>query len=296
MNLHEIEAAISTATGKTFHIDKQSHVGGGDINTAMKISGASSNNVGKDYFLKLNSASLLGMFEAEAAGLSDLAAAGAIRVPESVCTGISGSQAFIVMECLDLAGRGSMLAFGEQLAQMHRHTKDQFGWHRDNTIGSTPQINDWKDDWLSFWAEHRLGYQLELATTRGIGPSAIKTGEKLQARLEDFFPGYQPEPSLLHGDLWSGNYGFLSNGEAVIFDPATYYGDREADLAMTELFGGFGGEFYAGYNANWPLDEGYKIRKTLYNAYHILNHFNMFGGGYGSQAESMMGRLLAEVS
>jgi len=296
MDYHEIEAAISTVTGKTFHIDKQSHVGGGDINTAMKISGASSNSVGKDYFLKLNSASLLDMFEAEAAGLSDLAAAEAIRVPAAVCTGISGSQAFIVMENLELGGRGSMSMFGEQLAQMHRHTKDQYGWHRDNTIGSTPQINDWHDDWINFWAEHRLGYQLELAATRGMGSSAIKTGEKLQARLSDFFLGYQPDSSLLHGDLWSGNYGFLPNGEAVIFDPATYYGDREADLAMTELFGGFGGEFYAGYNASWALDEGYKIRKTLYNAYHILNHFNMFGGGYGSQAESMMGRLLAEVS
>jgi len=291
MDFHEIESAISAATGKAFHIDKQNHVGGGDINTAMKISGSN-----KDYFLKLNSASLLDMFEAEAAGLSDLASAGAIRVPEPVCTGISGSQAFIVMEYLDLAGRGSMSTFGEQLAEMHRHASERYGWHRDNTIGSTPQHNDWNDDWINFWAEHRLGYQLELAATRGIGSSAIKTGEKLQARLGDFFTGYQPEPSLLHGDLWSGNYGFLSNGEAVIFDPATYYGDREADLAMTELFGGFGGKFYAGYNASWPLDEGYKIRKTLYNAYHILNHFNMFGGGYGSQAESMMARLLAEVS
>lgn len=291
MDFHEVESVISTTTGKAFHIDKQSHVGGGDINTAMKLSGTN-----KDYFLKLNSASLLDMFEAEAAGLSDLASAGAIRVPEPVCTGISGSQAFIVMEYLDLGGRGAMSSFGEQLAQMHRHTKDQFGWHRDNTIGSTPQINDWKDNWINFWSEHRLGYQLELAAARGIGSAAIKTGEKLQERLGDYFQDYQPEASLLHGDLWSGNYGFLSNGEAVIFDPATYYGDREADMAMTELFGGFGGEFYAGYSASWPLDAGYKIRKTLYNAYHILNHFNMFGGGYGSQAESMMGRLLAEVS
>jgi fructosamine-3-kinase len=246
------------------------------------------------------------MFEAEAAGLHDLAEAEAVRVPAPVCTGISNSQAFIVIEHLDISGRGSMSTFGEQLAQLHRHSSEKsgsgqsakgpFGWHRNNTIGSTPQINDWQDDWATFWSEQRLGYQLELAARRGIGNSAISKGEKLREKLNDFFSSYHPAPSLLHGDLWSGNYGFVASGEAVIFDPATYYGDREADIAMTELFGGFGQDFYAGYNANWKLDEGYPLRKTLYNAYHILNHFNMFGGGYGSQAESMLGRLLAEVS
>lgn len=305
MDLHEIESAISTVTGKPFHIEKQSYVGGGDINTAMKISGANQAQAGQgqadqDYFLKLNSAQLLGMFEAEAAGLSEMAGVGAIRVPVPVCTGVAGSQAFIVMEYLQMGGRGSMCAFAEQLAQMHRHRRDQsgpaqYGWHRENTIGSTPQINDWTQDWIRFWSEQRLGYQLELAASRGIGSTAINKGESLRERLAEFFTDYQPEPSLLHGDLWSGNYGFVSSGEAVIFDPATYFGDREADLAMTELFGGFGGEFYAGYNASWPLDVGYSVRKQLYNVYHILNHFNMFGGGYGAQAESMMGRLLAEL-
>ncbi len=293
MNKQDIESAISAATGEVFVIDTQSHVGGGDINTAMKLSGVGH----KDYFLKLNSASLLDMFEAEAAGLADMAAAGAVRVPEPVCTGVTDSQAFIVIEYLEMGGRGSMSEFAEQLAQMHRHTYNQaqYGWHRDNTIGSTPQINDWMDNWIDFWSEHRLGYQLELASRRGIASSAINKGERLRERLSDFFTGYQPEASLLHGDLWSGNYGFVRSGEPVIYDPATYYGDREADLAMTELFGGFGGEFYAAYKASWPLDEGYAVRKTLYNAYHILNHFNMFGGGYGSQAESMMARCLAEV-
>jgi len=298
MDFHEIESAISAATGQAFHIDKQQHVGGGDINTAMKITGS-----GQAYFLKLNRAQLLDMFEAEAAGLQDLAKADAVRVPEPVCTGVTGSQAFIVIEYLDISGRsrGSMSTFGEQLAQMHRYSSDrfgpkQYGWHRDNTIGATPQINDWMDDWVSFWSEHRLGYQLELAARRGMGSSAIDKGQRLREKLAEFFQGYQPEASLLHGDLWSGNYGFIASGEAVIFDPATYYGDREADLAMTELFGGFGEQFYAAYNSRWPLDQGYAARKTLYNAYHILNHFNMFGGGYGSQAASMIERCLSEVS
>ena len=117
-------------------------------------------------------------------------------------------------------------------------------------------------------------------------------GEKLLKNLERFFIGYEPKASLLHGDLWSGNYGYLNNGEPVIFDPAVYYGDRETDIAMTELFGGFPAEFYTAYNEAWPLDKGYQQRKNLYNLYHILNHFNLFGGGYAMQAENMMDQLL----
>ena len=292
MHWPDIEANISQATGQAFKINQHSHVGGGDINTALKISGS-----GHDYFLKLNRAQLLDMFDAEADGLRDLAAAHAIRVPQAICTGVSDSQAYIVLEYLPMggSGRGVMSTFGEQLAQMHQHTSERFGWHRANTIGSTKQINTWCDDWLDFWAEHRLGFQLQLAQRHGLNTRIIQQGEKLQTHLDAFFTGYQPQASILHGDLWSGNYGIAATGEPVIFDPATYFGDREADLAMTELFGGFGGEFYAAYNAAWPLDAGYKVRKTFYNLYHILNHFNLFGGGYGSQAGSMIDRLLAEI-
>ena len=292
MNWQAIQTAISEATGETFVLDKQHHVGGGDINTAMKISGS-----GREYFLKLNTAARLEMFTAEAEGLRDLAAAKAIRVPLPICTGVSGSQAYIVMEFLPLGGhsRGAMAQLGEQLAQMHHYTADQFGWYRTNTIGSTPQINTQREDWVEFWREHRLGYQLGLAKKRGISSQALKQGEQLLDQLEDFFTGYQPVASILHGDLWSGNYGIAASGEPVIFDPATYFGDREADVAMTELFGGFGSEFYAAYNATWRLDAGYQTRKTFYNLYHVLNHFNLFGGGYGAQAAGMIGRLLAQT-
>ncbi len=292
MNWQDIEQAISTATGNTFTLDSHGSVGGGCINSAMKINGN-----GKEFFLKLNDARLLDMFEAEADGLRELAAARAVRVPIPICTGISDRQAFIVMESLDLSGHaGGMARFGEQLAQMHRHTADQFGWHRDNTIGSTPQKNDWTPDWLRFWRERRLGYQLQLAGKHGIGNRVLQKGGRLQEKLGAFFIAYQPQASVLHGDLWSGNYGIARDGEPVIFDPAVYFGDREADLAMTELFGGFGREFYAGYAAAWPLEPGYAQRKQLYNLYHILNHFNLFGGGYGAQAEGMIDRLLSEVA
>jgi len=298
MNFDEIANTISHATERPFSLDEHSDIGGGCINTAMKITGS-----GQCYFLKLNDANRLDMFDAEAAGLNDLAAARAIKVPQPICTGIctgvSGSQAFIVLEYLDMgpgANSAAMAEFGEQLAQMHRQSHDQFGWSRENTIGATPQINTLADNWLDFYAHSRLAFQTEMAAERGIAVTTVDALQRIIDQLGDFFSGYQPQASLLHGDLWSGNYGVLASGEPVIFDPATYYGDREADLAMTELFGGFGHDFYAAYNASWPVDEGYSTRKTLYNLYHILNHFNMFGGGYGSQAGSMANRLLASIA
>jgi len=292
MDLQEVASNISTATGQTFEPGRQSTIGGGCINSALQIEGS-----GQTYFLKSNDANRLAMFEAEAAGLAELAAAEAIRVPRPICTGVSGSQAYIVMEHLSMGAShpGVMAQFGEQLAQLHRCRREQFGWQRENTIGSTPQINSWADSWLEFYATSRLGVQIEMAAERGIGSATVDATYRIMDQLADFFTGYQPEASLLHGDLWSGNYGVLASAEPVIFDPATYFGDREADIAMTELFGGFGAAFYAAYNAAWPMDPGYSIRKTVYNLYHILNHFNMFGGGYGAQAGSMARGLLANL-
>jgi fructosamine-3-kinase len=178
---------------------------------------------------------------------------------------------------------------------MHRVTQARFGWVQDNTIGSTPQINTPEEDWIVFWREHRLRFQLHLATRHGHGGRLRERGERLLDEFPRLFAEYQPAASLLHGDLWSGNYAYTREGEPVIFDPAVYYGDREADLAMTELFGGFGREFYAAYREAYPLDEGYAVRKTLYNLYHVLNHLNLFGGGYLSQAQGMIDRLLSEL-
>lgn len=292
MDLNQIAADISSATGEPFQIDHHSSIGGGCINSAYRVEGN-----GQAYFIKLNRADMLDMFIAEAEGLDEMANAVAIRVPRPVCTGTSRGQSWIAMEYLEFGAgsKGVMVEFARQLAALHRHSQAQFGWHRDNTIGSTQQPNEQTTDWPDFWRQHRLGYQLELATRRGASGRMLRNGEKLMTQLDDFFTDYQPVASLLHGDLWSGNYAISAAGEPVIFDPAVYYGDREADLAMTELFGGFGGDFYAAYNEAWRLDHGYQIRKTLYNLYHILNHYNMFGGGYGSQAETMIEQLLSEV-
>ena len=248
------------------------------------------------FFVKIGVADNLDMFEAEAEGLEELGKANCISVPKPVCSGIAGNDSFLVMEYLALGGDGSPAQLGEQLAAMHQVHAQSFGWHRDNTIGSTPQINQREDDWVNFWCQHRLGFQLNLARQEGAGERLQQQGKTLSERLPWLFSDYQPAPSLLHGDLWSGNYGYMGDGRPVIFDPAVYFGDRETDLAMTELFGGFPPEFYSAYQAAYPLDAGYAVRKTLYQLYHILNHYNLFGGGYLAQAESMIGRLLSELN
>ncbi|VAX13963.1 Ribulosamine/erythrulosamine 3-kinase potentially involved in protein deglycation [hydrothermal vent metagenome] len=286
----QIALRISATNGEQFELETRQAMAGGCINQAYRLKGER----GKSYFVKLNQADSLPMFEAEVMGLQELAQADAIRVPAPVCSGMAAGQAFLVLEDLSLGGAGSMAAFARQLAQMHHYTRQQFGWHCDNTIGSTTQINTPNAGWIEFWRERRLGFQLQLAAKNGAAHSLLDKGQKLLQGFDCLFSDYQPVASLLHGDLWSGNYAFTRMGEAVIFDPAVYYGDRETDIAMSELFGGFPADFYAAYEEAWPLDTGYAVRRTLYNLYHILNHFNLFGGGYAAQAEGMIERLLAE--
>ncbi len=285
-----VEQSIQAATGAAFSIQRTAPVGGGCINTAWCIE-----NGATRYFVKTNSAAKLHMFEAEASGLAALAASHTLHVPRPLTSGVAGNEAFLVLEWLDLDGHGSAAQLGQQLAALHRTTAPRFGFASDNTIGDTPQHNTWTDNWIDFWRDQRLGFQLELAARNGFGGSLQSQGERLMGKLDGLFDSYQPQPSLLHGDLWSGNYGYTQAGEPVIFDPAAYYGDREADLAMTELFSGFPADFYAAYREAWPLDAGYAVRKNLYNLYHILNHANLFGGSYARQAEGMMEKLLAEL-
>ncbi len=285
-----VEAAIRAATGEGFQITACRPVGGGCINLAYVIEGG-----GRRYFVKTNRAGLADMFGAEARGLAELESARALRVPHPVATGKSGDASFLVLEHLQLGGSGNWAELGVRLALQHRKTADAFGWMRANTIGSTPQVNTWTENWPSFLREYRLGPQLRLAAENALGGRIQRLGHDLLGQLEAFFPGYAPLPSLLHGDLWGGNAAFTASGEPVVFDPAVYYGDREADLAMTELFGGFGSAFYAAYRETWPPDPGHAARKNLYNLYHILNHANLFGGGYVGRAEDMMQRLLAEL-
>lgn len=287
-----ISAHISAATGAPFEPNNPRSVGGGCINATYVLDDGK-----RTFFVKTNGANHAAMFEAEALGLAELASANAIRVPQPICHGTAGSHAYLVMEYIALgSGKGrTAQRMGEQLAALHRTTASRFGWKIDNTIGATPQPNGWMDDWIEFWRARRLGFQLELAARNGLRGAVQTKGKQLLEALPQLFSGYRPLPSLLHADLWGGNWGADAAGDPVIFDPAVYFGDREADIAMTELFGGFGGDFYRAYDEAFPLDSGYETRKTLYNLYHILNHFNLFGGGYGSQAQRMIEQLLAEV-
>ncbi len=287
----DIAAAIGHATQARFTVASVIPLAGGDINRAFRLRGTD----GVDYFVKLNDARRLAMFEAERAGLEALAATRTIRVPRPIACATSGEYAFLALEYLELKNSGNARQFGEKLAALHRSTAAQFGFTLDNTIGATSQHNHWTSDWLEFWREQRLGFQLQLAAHNGFGGALQDAGQELMDRLPDFFLEYRPTPSLLHGDLWGGNHAYLRDGAPVIFDPAPYYGDHEADIAMTELFGGFSAEFHAAYRAEFPLHAGYATRRTLYNLYHILNHANLFGGGYAHRAESMMHELLAQL-
>jgi len=248
-------------------------------------------------FVKVAGAERLAALEAEALGLEELRAANAVRIPGVLGHGANAEQAYLVLEWIELHPSSAVAEerLGEQLACQHLARAPQFGWQRDNTIGATPQHNDPMDDWASFFRERRLRCQLELAQANGHAGRLQERGARLLARMDGLFTARRPVPSLLHGDLWGGNWGVDSQHAPVIFDPAVYFGDREADIAMTHLFGGFGPSFHAAYEATWPLEPGAEIRTVLYNLYHVLNHLNLFGGSYARQAEQMIDRLLAEL-
>jgi protein-ribulosamine 3-kinase len=264
----EIAEAIASRLNAPFRIEHRRPVAGGCINNASVIDGR-----GFRLFVKVNSAQRAAAFDAEADALARLGATGTVRVPRAVGTGVAGDHAWLAMEFLELGnGVADWPRLGRDLAALHRQHSERFGWHRDNTIGTTPQINRWTDEWIDFLRTHRLGYQLQRAAAGG------------------------HRGKLLHGDLWSGNAGFLTDGCPVVFDPACYFGDREADLAMTELFGGFPVAFYRAYAEAWPLDPGYRLRGELYKLYHLLNHLNLFGASYLARCETTLETLLAAIS
>lgn len=299
---------ISQHIGKTIQeqltILGQKSVAGGCINQNYTLQ----TNLG-NYFVKLNQAELGEMFVAEAKGLLQMQATNTIKVPRPICYGTVNDRAYLVLEWLALSKntRQDWSLMGAKLALMHgfpvanlqldqkldqrldQKLNKGFGWVMNNTIGSTPQLNPWTTNWAKFFAEERIGHQLQLAQRRGGQfPEISQVVEAVYQALIN----HQPQPSLVHGDLWGGNAGITNDGEPVIFDPASYVGDREVDLAMTKLFGGFPKEFYQGYHQTFPLPPGYEQRETIYNLYHILNHFNLFGGGYASQANQMIREIL----
>ena len=270
---------------------KSTPLAGGDINLAFRLDCGSYR-----FFVKLNRADRESMFVAEREGLEALRSSQAIRVPEVHLTGNDGEHAYIVMEYIDLGGALDHDRLAQALAAMHGCVQSRFGFHCDNAIGSTPQVNRPTTDWVEFWREQRLEFQLELARRNGLAAKLIDRGSRLAGNMAQFFTTYRPQASLLHGDLWRGNWGFDHVGNPVVYDPACYYGDHEADLAMMELFGSPGARFFARYRECFPIDAGYAERRDLYNLYHLLNHANLFGGCYPVQAQQVIDRLLARIN
>jgi fructosamine-3-kinase len=285
-----MRAALEAATGLTFRNAPAALAAGGGFASCQRWE----SDAGA-VFVKVAPVARAAALAAEAEALGELAAARAIRVPAVLGRGTTGANAFLALEWIEFgrARPGTEAGLGEQLARLHGVTAARFGWHRENTIGANAQRNAWTADWVEFFARQRIGFQLDLAERGGHGGRWLERGRRLVEQLPALLAGHRPPPSLLHGDLWGGNWAADASGAPVIFDPATYYGDREADLAMTRLFGGFGREFYAAYESAWPLDAGAEARRDLYNLYHVLNHLNLFGGGYRGQAEAMIERLLA---
>jgi fructosamine-3-kinase len=241
------------------------------------------------------------MLAAEADGLRALAATARVRVPAVIREGGVGATAYMALEWLDLRSAGGGAALGRALADVHRAPPprgprgERFGWHSDNWIGGTPQLNAWNDDWCAFFRDRRLWPQLELAKRNGFA-GIERVGRRVLDALPVLLRGHRPSPSLVHGDLWSGNAGTLDSGEPVVFDPAVYVGDRETDVAMTQLFGGFGEDFLAAYTQAYPLAAGYAIRCDVYNAYHLVNHVNLFGEGYVARTHAALARLVEAAS
>ncbi len=279
----ELRSALETSLGTLRAITP---VVGGDINDAVRVDTQDAR-----YFVKWNAHPRPRIFEAEARGLNLLASVNALRVPRVIA--LIDRPAAQVLEWIEPGTNKSAAAeaLGRGLAQQHRSTAQTYGLDHDNYIGSTPQRNDPAQSWIKFFRERRLGVQRDLAQRSGhLTSNRARRLDRVMDRLDRWIDDSQVVPALLHGDLWGGNTLIDAQSQPVLIDPAVYYGDREAEMAFTELFGGFDARFYAAYHEAWQLDRGYASRRDLYNLYHLLNHLNLFGEGYGGAVDAVLQR------
>jgi protein-ribulosamine 3-kinase len=283
-----VEEKLSGIFSSHFSILKNQPVGGGCINHAHKLE---TNHV--NFFLKWNDASAYPkMFEAEAKGLSELRSAKALYIPDVVLSGEANGKSFLILEWIEPGKRKNNFwnDFGEKLALIHQHTSTNFGLDHDNYIGSLNQSNRQHTSWTEFFIHERLEPQLKLAIDNNkLSNHQITHSSNLFNRLHEIIP--EEKPSLLHGDLWNGNFMIGKDGSACLIDPAVYYGHREMDLAMTKLFGGFDSAFYQSYNETFPLEKNFETRIDIHNLYPLLVHVNLFGGGYIQQVNSILSRF-----
>lgn len=276
---HFISEQISECIQQDFICDDIREVNSGDSHNAYKISDGKHR-----FFVKTNEKFHLPNFEAEAEGLKHFRNTQLFRVPKVFCTGLVSGHSFLVLEHITMTkgNEQGWFHFGQVLAKLHKNnTQQMYGWQEDNFIGLTPQSNLWQKKWGCFFAEQRIGFMLQLLAEKGHELANI---DNVVESIKNLLKGHNPSPSMLHGDLWQGNTGFHKN-LPVLFDPAFYYGDRETDLAMSELFSRFPESFYQGYDDVWPLEDDYEYRKPIYQLYHVLNHALLFGGHYLDSAK-----------
>jgi fructosamine-3-kinase len=282
---HFISEQISQTTQQDFICDDIREIQAGHSHATFKVSGDH-----QRFVVKTNEKIYLANFEAEAEGLEHLRQSNLFKVPKVICTGVVSNHSFLVLEHVSMTDgdHNDWHKAGQSLAELHKtFSQKMYGWQSDNYIGLSPQSNHWTKKWSHFYAEQRIGFMLQLLYEKGIRLVDI---DKVVDVIKTLLAGHTPKASMLHGDLWQGNLGF-SHHKFVLFDPAFYFGDRETDLAMTELFGRFPDSFYQGYDEVWPVEHDYQYRKPIYQLYHVLNHALLFGGQYLDSAKLTLKNL-----
>lgn len=287
--LRAVEKHMSDALGESVQITSAHSLSGGCIHNASKID----TNCGS-FFLKWNSDCQSDIFSREAESLTELKKAtdGTVIVPQVLCSKeIDDIPAFLVMEYLEPGGSDQPERLGRGLAMVHKYQQADFGFYSNNYCGATIQNNAWEKSWNTFYRNNRLSFLIKMIKdTRGLGSSSLRLFNALLDRIDLLIPN-EERASLVHGDLWSGNYMLTKNGPALI-DPAASYSHREMEFGIMTMFGGFSAHFFSAYNEVFPLDPGWKERNKFYQLYHVLNHYYLFGGGYLNQAEAIAKRYL----